>query len=216
MRHKNDGTSPLRWHPANDASCVFTPRTPPLLQAALQLNAELAAEQLLKLIPEDQVTQSIIALRRVAGSVDDAMIPSDSSNSRRLIIQDPLWKLWRQRSRSGVRSWKQVDWVLIGEGSHGTHEYYQLRADITKLLIERRGFNAVATEAGELSSLMCAIVLCTIHDPAVRSSTQLCTIEAVSHSRPCGGSLICMRCPPAVMAFGSTSVHEHLQHVPCQ
>jgi erythromycin esterase-like protein len=42
----------------------------------------------------------------------------------------------------------QVDWVLIGEGSHGTHEYYQLRADVTKLLIERRGFNAVATEAG--------------------------------------------------------------------
>ena len=38
--------------------------------------------------------------------------------------------------------------MLIGEGSHGTHEYYQLRAEVTKLLIEKRGFNAVATEAG--------------------------------------------------------------------
>ena len=44
--------------------------------------------------------------------------------------------------------------MLIGEGSHGTHEYYQLRADVTKLLIEKRGFNAVATEAGECSTKM--------------------------------------------------------------
>jgi erythromycin esterase-like protein len=48
----------------------------------------------------------------------------------------------------------QVEWVLIGEGSHGTHEYYQLRADVTKLLIEKRGFNAVATEAGEFNTQM--------------------------------------------------------------
>lgn len=43
---------------------------------------------------------------------------------------------------------ESADWVLFGEASHGTHEFYQLRADVTKLLIEQRGFNAVATEAG--------------------------------------------------------------------
>lgn len=37
--------------------------------------------------------------------------------------------------------------VLIGEASHGTHEFYRERAQITKRLIEERGFNAVAVEA---------------------------------------------------------------------
>ena len=37
--------------------------------------------------------------------------------------------------------------VLIGESSHGTHEFYDARAEITKWLIEEKGFNAVAAEA---------------------------------------------------------------------
>ena len=37
--------------------------------------------------------------------------------------------------------------VLIGESSHGTHEFYDARAEITKWLIENKGFNAVAAEA---------------------------------------------------------------------
>jgi erythromycin esterase-like protein len=37
--------------------------------------------------------------------------------------------------------------VLIGEASHGTHEFYRIRADITEALIEQRGFNIVAAEA---------------------------------------------------------------------
>ncbi len=37
--------------------------------------------------------------------------------------------------------------VLIGEASHGTHEFYRLRAEITKRLIADKGFNAVAVEA---------------------------------------------------------------------
>jgi erythromycin esterase-like protein len=37
--------------------------------------------------------------------------------------------------------------VLIGEASHGTHEFYRIRAEITKRLIRERGFNAVAVEA---------------------------------------------------------------------
>lgn len=37
--------------------------------------------------------------------------------------------------------------VLIGEASHGTHEFYRQRAQITKRLICEKGFTAVAVEA---------------------------------------------------------------------
>ena len=37
--------------------------------------------------------------------------------------------------------------VLLGEASHGTHEFYRQRAEITKRLIADKGFNAVAVEA---------------------------------------------------------------------
>ena len=37
--------------------------------------------------------------------------------------------------------------VLIGEASHGTHEFYRERARITRRLIDELGFTAVAVEA---------------------------------------------------------------------
>ncbi len=37
--------------------------------------------------------------------------------------------------------------VLIGEGSHGTHEFYRERVAITRRLIVEKGFHAVAVEA---------------------------------------------------------------------
>src|SRR5205807_7073227 len=46
-----------------------------------------------------------------------------------------------------------MDWigdarfVLLGEASHGTHEFYQARARITQQLIEEKGFTAVVAEA---------------------------------------------------------------------
>lgn len=46
-----------------------------------------------------------------------------------------------------------MDWigdahfVLIGEASHGTHDFYYERAEITKRLIQEKGFTAVAVEA---------------------------------------------------------------------
>ena len=36
---------------------------------------------------------------------------------------------------------------LLGEATHGTHEFYRERAEITKRLIEEKNFNAVAVEA---------------------------------------------------------------------
>jgi erythromycin esterase-like protein/predicted phosphoribosyltransferase len=37
--------------------------------------------------------------------------------------------------------------VLVGEASHGTHEFYRERAEITKRLIAEQGYTAVAVEA---------------------------------------------------------------------
>jgi erythromycin esterase-like protein len=36
--------------------------------------------------------------------------------------------------------------VMLGEASHGTHEYYTWRANITKRLIQEKGFNFIAVE----------------------------------------------------------------------
>jgi erythromycin esterase-like protein len=36
--------------------------------------------------------------------------------------------------------------VLLGEATHGTHDFYVARAQLTRLLIEKRGFSAVAIE----------------------------------------------------------------------
>lgn len=36
--------------------------------------------------------------------------------------------------------------VMLGEASHGTHEYYTWRAHITKRLVEEKGFNFIAVE----------------------------------------------------------------------
>ncbi|HEV7387159.1 MAG TPA: erythromycin esterase family protein [Gemmatimonadaceae bacterium] len=40
-----------------------------------------------------------------------------------------------------------AQFVLLGEASHGTHDFYHERAEITKRLIIEKGFNAVAVEA---------------------------------------------------------------------
>jgi erythromycin esterase-like protein len=34
--------------------------------------------------------------------------------------------------------------VLLGEATHGSHEFYKLRAEISKRLIIERGFDALA------------------------------------------------------------------------
>ena len=37
--------------------------------------------------------------------------------------------------------------VLIGEATHGTHEFYRLRNELTKRLIVEHGFHGVVVEA---------------------------------------------------------------------
>jgi erythromycin esterase-like protein/predicted phosphoribosyltransferase len=42
---------------------------------------------------------------------------------------------------------EDAHFVLIGEASHGTHDFYAARARMTQRLVEERGFTAVAVEA---------------------------------------------------------------------
>ena len=45
-----------------------------------------------------------------------------------------------------VRRLATASTVLIGEASHGTHEFYDLRAELTRTLVADHGFHAVAIE----------------------------------------------------------------------
>jgi len=49
---------------------------------------------------------------------------------------DPLLKLIHE-----------ARFCLLGEATHGTHEFYRERAEITKRLIKEKGFTAIAVEA---------------------------------------------------------------------
>lgn len=37
--------------------------------------------------------------------------------------------------------------ILMGEATHGTHEFYRIRCELTKILIQEKGFSALAIEA---------------------------------------------------------------------
>src|SRR4051812_5216948 len=65
-----------------------------------------------------------------------AHILGDSSRGEGMSGLDPLIDLAADAS-----------FVLLGEASHGTHEFYETRAEITKRLILEKGFHAVAVEA---------------------------------------------------------------------
>ena len=41
----------------------------------------------------------------------------------------------------------EARYVLLGEATHGTHEFYKARAEITKRLIAEKGFSLIAWEA---------------------------------------------------------------------
>jgi erythromycin esterase-like protein len=72
-------------------------------------------------------------------------------------VLDPLTEIIHESAQpiSGARSdydsllemIGDAEIVLLGEATHGTHEFYRERAQITKRLIKEKGFTAVAIEA---------------------------------------------------------------------
>jgi erythromycin esterase-like protein len=80
-----------------------------------------------------------------------AIAPSCHVRSADLIeiIRARRWALAGKRNkyRSFVEALGEAYVVVLGEASHGTHEFYRWRADITQKLIAEHGFTAVAVEA---------------------------------------------------------------------
>ncbi len=61
---------------------------------------------------------------------------------------------WASPLGGGLQDYDEIihaaegtQFVLIGEASHGTKEFYRARAEITERLIREQGFDAVAVEA---------------------------------------------------------------------
>jgi erythromycin esterase-like protein len=76
---------------------------------------------------------SVTELNTIADDLDQHVLPLRPNETT---DHDPL-----------LRSIGNARFVLIGEASHGTHEFYRERAEITKRLITEYGFSAVAIEA---------------------------------------------------------------------
>ncbi len=61
--------------------------------------------------------------------------------------------------------------VLLGEASHGTREFYRMRAEITRRLITEQGFEAVAVEADWPDAWR--VNLCALHPEGEEPETSL-------------------------------------------
>lgn len=68
----------------------------------------------------------------------DKLIQTIRDNAYRLVTSDDLDPLMDRIGDARV--------VMLGEASHGTHEYYTWRSKITKRLINEKGFNFIAVE----------------------------------------------------------------------
>lgn len=89
----------------------------------------------------------------------DAPAPSESFSQPRLPSRPAAVSELIRETAEPLREIRGADWgsllerigdcrlVLIGEATHGSSEFYRIRAEITKELIQRRGFRFVAVEA---------------------------------------------------------------------
>lgn len=57
--------------------------------------------------------------------------------------------------------------VLLGEATHGTSEFYRMRAHITKSLIQQKGFNFIAAEADWPDASLINRYICHTYEPDV-------------------------------------------------
>jgi len=71
--------------------------------------------------------------------------------------------------------------VLLGEASHGTHEFYAARAHITERLIAEKGFTAVAVEADWPDAYRASTASCAAPAP-MRTRARRCATSAASRS----------------------------------
>ncbi|GAB4820204.1 hypothetical protein N2152v2_007250 [Parachlorella kessleri] len=81
---------------------------------------------------EDAKRTRLVQASADEGSKSNAIVPDEQNSLARKVLD---------------RISPDAQFVLLGEASHGTHDFYQMRADITQLLVKERGFSAVVVEA---------------------------------------------------------------------
>lgn len=77
-------------------------------------------------------------MRSSTFSSTDVILEPIRAMAHRIAPDDPLDQLMGAIGDARI--------VLLGEASHGTHEYYTTRAKISRRLIEEKGFNFIAVE----------------------------------------------------------------------
>lgn len=83
-------------------------------------------------------------LRKAAAAPTDAENADRASIARRTLVHAPHG----MPPEDALFEWVgDARLVLLGEASHGTHEFYAARTEMTKRLIEDKGFQAVVVEA---------------------------------------------------------------------
>src|SRR5262249_49907799 len=83
----------------------------------------------------------MVRLRRLSHdepAVSDDLLNSIRSTSRPFERESDLYPLIQRIGNAKV--------VMLGESSHGTHEYYDWRAAISRRLIKQKGFRFIAVE----------------------------------------------------------------------
>jgi predicted phosphoribosyltransferase len=93
----------------------------------------------------DEEVRALLAGRDTPGE-QWAPTPTDSAFLEALRARHPLTGTARDYDPLMDRI-GEARFALLGEASHGTHEFYRERAEITKRLINEKGFAGVAVEA---------------------------------------------------------------------
>lgn len=72
--------------------------------------------------------------------------PIEVVNLRELILENSIDFENEHALNELIDKIGDAKYVLLGEASHGTHEYYTWRTKISKMLIEKKGFSFIAVE----------------------------------------------------------------------
>lgn len=64
--------------------------------------------------------------------------------------------------------------MLIGEASHGTEDFYRMRAEITSMLIKERGFNAGAVQPTPVHASLSVCVRRLLVDVGSHGGIRVC------------------------------------------
>jgi erythromycin esterase-like protein len=103
-------------------------------------------------ISDDQVRSLLAAgAEELPGTPSTATTPAAAGAQARDTLDVVRSRAWRlsgdpDQYQPLIEAIGEARVVLLGEATHGTHEFYRERAFITRRLIAERGFNAVAIE----------------------------------------------------------------------